>query len=372
MADPNKGTKVLPAHAPLLQLAYGALNTQVLFIAAQLGLADRLANEGPITATNLGSELGVDASCIERVLRALVSMSICDELEGDRFQLTPLGQFLRPSHPDSVEARVLIFGQIFYRLWGELFQSIQTGEGAAKRILGMPLYEYLAKEPKVGSLFDRTMASAVLQRLRPAVEAYDFGQFRTVVDIGGGSGALMVEILRAYPQPTGIVFDLPRTEAAAQRTLHESGVGDRCRFVAGNAFEGVPNGADAYILSNFLVARGEDEAVILLRNCREAVRENGRVLIIEWVMPAGSESREDPWFWDTVAVDLNMLAVYGSAGGRVRTRSGFRELLSAAGLEMSTVIPTQGSVSVIEARPVLELRMRGTPATADTRAAGSA
>ena len=115
MADPNKGTKVLPAHAPLLQLAYGALNTQVLFIAAQLGLADRLANEGPITATNLGSELGVDASCIERVLRALVSMSICDELEGDRFQLTPLGQFLRPSHPDSVEARVLIFGQIFYR-----------------------------------------------------------------------------------------------------------------------------------------------------------------------------------------------------------------------------------------------------------------
>lgn len=162
----------------------------------------------------------------------------------------------------------------------------------------------------------------------------------------------MAEILKVYSQPTGIVFDLPRTAPAAQQTIDAGGLGDRCRFVAGDAFETVPDGSDAYVLSNFLVSWGDDQAVILLRNCRKAIAENGKVLLIEWVMPAGNESREGFRFFDTVSRDLIMLSVNGSGRGRVRTRSGFRDLLTAAGFELTTIVPTSGSVNVIEARPV--------------------
>jgi hypothetical protein len=122
----------------------------------------------------------------------------------------------------------------------------------------MPAYEYFIKKPQFGSLFDRTMASEAPFRHRPAVEAYNFGQFGTVVDVGGGNAALMAEILKAYPQPAGIVFDLPRVAAAAQQTIDADGLGGRCSFIAGDAFETVPSGGDAYVFSNFLVSWADD------------------------------------------------------------------------------------------------------------------
>lgn len=182
--------------------------------------------------------------------------------------------------------------------------------------------------------------------------AYDFGQFGTVIDVGGGNGALMAEILTTHPQPTGIVFDLPRTAPAAEQTIDAGGLRDRCRFIGGDAFETVPSGGDAYVLSNFLVGWADDPALVLLRNCRKAIAENGKVLLIEWIMPVGDEARERFRFFDTVSRDLIMLSVGGSGGGRVRTRSEFRDRLAAAGFVMTAVIPTSGSVNVIEARPV--------------------
>jgi hypothetical protein len=257
MPDPAEPQIASPPYAPLLQMAYGALSTQILCVAAQLGLAERLARDGPITAMELAPKLAIDAALVERVLRALVSMNVCTELEGSRFQLTPLGEYLRPTHPDSVEARVLLNGQVFYQMWGELIETVRTGESGSQRIVGMPLYEYFVKAPQVGALFDRTMASAARYRHRPAVDAYDFGQFRMVVDIGGGNGALMAEILQVHPQLTGIVYDLPRAAAAAQQTIDAHGLTDRCRFVGGDAFETVPAGGDAYVFSNFLVSWGD-------------------------------------------------------------------------------------------------------------------
>jgi SAM-dependent methyltransferase len=349
--EPSEPPNASPPYTPLLETAYGALRAQILCVAAELGLAECLAQNGPLTASALAPKLGVDAAVLERVLRGLVSMSVCDEIEGSRFRLTALGEYLRPNHPDSVEARVLLHGQLFYRMWGELAEAVRTGEGGSQLALGMPSHEYFIKEPQVGLLFDRTMASEAPFRHRPAVEAYNFGQFAMVVDVGGGSGALMAEILKAYPQPTGIVFDLPRVAAAAQQTIDAGGLGDRCRFIAGDAFETVPGGGDAYVLSNFLVSWADDQAVILLRNCRKAIAENGKVLLIEWVMPAGNEPRERFRFFDTVYRDLIMLSVNGSGGGRVRTRSRFQDLLATAGFELTAVIPTRGSIDVIEARP---------------------
>ena len=188
-----------PPYTPLLETAYGALRAQILCVAAELGLAERLAQNGPVTASELAPKLGVDAAVLERVLRGLVSINVCDEIEGSRFRLTALGEYLRPNHPDSVEARVLLHGQVFYRMWGELAETVRTGEGGCQLALGKPFNGYFINEPQVGLLFDRTMASEGPFRHRPAVEAYDFGQFATVVDVGGGNGALMTEILKCTP-----------------------------------------------------------------------------------------------------------------------------------------------------------------------------
>jgi hypothetical protein len=348
-AEPSDAS---PPYAPSLEAAYGALRAQILCVAAELGLAERLAQNGPVTANEFAPKLGIDAAVLERVLRGLVSMNVCDEIDGSKFRLTALGEYLRPNHPDSVEPRVLLHGQVFYRMWGKLGKSVRTGEGGSELALGMPFYEYLMKEPQVGALFDRTMASEAPFRHRPAVEAYNFGKFKTVVDVGGGNGALMAEILKMYPGPTGIVFDLPRAAPAARQTIDTGGLSDRCRFIGGDAFDSVPDGAGAYVMSNFLVVWEDDRAIILLRNCRKAIAENGTVLLIEWIMPAGDEPREGFRFFDTVSRDLLMLSALGSRNGRVRTRSGFRDLLASAGLELTAVIPTSGSVSVIEARPV--------------------
>jgi hypothetical protein len=317
-----------------------------------LGLAERLAQNGPVTANELAPKLGIDAAVLERVLRGLVSMNVCDEIEGSRFRLTALGEYLRPGHSESLESRVLLNGQFLHRLWSELIETVRTGEAGTKRVLGMPFFEYLMKHPHTASLFDRTMAGEVRYRHRPAAEAYRFGQFSTVVDVGGGNGALMAEILRLHHQRTGVIFDLPRAAAGAKQTIDVSGLGDRCLFIEGDAFEAVPCGADAYVLSNFLIALGDDQAVIPLRNCRKVIDGDGKVLLVEWVMPVGGEPREQFRFWDTTSVDLMLFAQSGSGGGRVRTRSDFRDLLAAAGFEMTAVIPTSGSVNVIEARPV--------------------
>jgi hypothetical protein len=280
-------------------------------------------------------------------------MAVCDEIEGSRFTLTSLGEYLRPGHPTSVEARVLLNGQVFYRLWGELLETVRTGESGSHRIVGMPFYDYLVNEPAVGSLFDRTTAGVVQYRHGPAVEAYNFDQFRTVVDVGGGNGALLAEILKAYPRPNGVIFDLPRAATAAVQKIDAAGLTGRCSFEGGDAFQSVPKGADAYVLANFLISWGDDQSIVPLRHCREAITADGKLLLVEWVMPPGREPHEGYTYWDTtVAMDLNMLSVFGGNSGRVRTRVEFADLLGSAGFELIAIIPTKGSISVIEAKPV--------------------
>jgi len=212
--------------APLLQAAFGAQTTQILHVAAKLAIADSL-RDGPRPAAELARSLGVDVLALERILRGLVSLAICDEIEGARFCLTSLGQYLRGDHPDSIQARAILSGEVTYALWGEMLTTAKTGESASQRIFGLPFYDYLAHNTAVGSLFDRVMASAgwARYRFRPAVDAYDFGQFRLIVDGGGGTGALMTEILNAYARPVGVVFDVPRLAEDARQSIEAAGLG---------------------------------------------------------------------------------------------------------------------------------------------------
>ena len=346
--DPPRG--VTGPQAELLRLAYGALAAQVVYVAAKLGLAD-LLKDGPRPATDLAAAAGVDAAILSRFLRALVSLGVLAELAGDRFVLTEVGQYLRADREDSVQPRAIFNTEVLQPLWGELLHTLHTGESGAARVLGMSHFEYFAAHPEIGALFDRVMASAAASRLRPAVAAYDFGRFRTIVDVGGGNGALLVEVLRAYDGPRGIVFDLPAVAERAQQNIAAAGLADRCTAVGGSAFETVPAGGDAYVLANFLGDLDDERAAGIVRRCREAMDQGGRVLLIERVMPAGGETTDPYKFWDATTIGLTMLALGGAGGGRVRTAGEFRVLLEAGGLTPSDIIPTASSLSVIEARP---------------------
>jgi len=339
--------------APLLQAAFGAQSAHLLYVAAKLGLADQL-RDGPQNATELAQTLGVDGVALQRVLRGLVGLGVCDELDGPRFRLTPLGDYLRADHPESVRARVILNVEVHHGLWGDLLATVRTGESASQRVFGMPFYDHLARDPAAGALFDRAMTSAgwVRYRIRPTLEAYDFGQFRTIVDVGGGNGTLMAELLKTYPRPSGTVFDVPRLAGAARQTIEAASLATRCQFLGGNAFEAVPGGSEAYILSNFLNSWGDQESVAVLRNCRKAIAPDGKLLVIDWVLQAGDEPRKGFRFWDTVTMDLIMLAAFGSRSGHIRTRDEFRALLDAAGFALRTAIPTRASVWVMEAAPI--------------------
>jgi hypothetical protein len=339
--------------APLLHVTFGALTAQILYVAAKLDLADEL-RDGYRTPAELGRTIAVDVSGLRRVLRGLVSLGICAEIDGDRFGLTPLGEYLRADHPDSVHSRVLLNGEVHGALWNDMLETVRTGESASERVFRMPFYDYLTRNPTAGALFDRTMTSAgwIRYRFRPAIEAYDFGQFETIVDVGGGNGTLLVELLKAYPRPTGTVFDVPRLAEAVQRTIDAAGLNGRCKFVGGNAFESVPAGGDAYLLSNFVISWGDDDALIPLRNCRKVMAATGKLLLVEWIMPTGEASKDRFRFWDSITMDLIMLTAFGSRSGHVRTRSEFEALLGAAGFSLTAVVPTRASVCVIEAVPV--------------------
>jgi hypothetical protein len=285
------GEHTQQAAEPLLRAAFGAQSAQILYVAAKLGIADKL-RIGFTSAAELAGLLRVDSSALERVLRGLVVLGACEERHGSRFGLTSLGQHLRVDHPDSVVARVILNVEVHHALWNDLLDTVKTGESASHRVFGGPFYEHLSQDRAAGALFDQAMTGGgwIQHRLRPAVEAYDFGKFRSIVDVGGGNGTLVVETLKTYPQPTGTVFDVARLAPAAQGTIAAAGLTQRCDFVAGDAFDMVPGGRDAYILSNFVNGFSDDDVLTILRNCHSAISSDGKLLLLEWVLELAREN----------------------------------------------------------------------------------
>ena len=347
--EPGPSDGVANPLGDLLHLAFGAQAAQVVYVAAKLGLAD-LLKDGPRATADLAAASDTDATVLRRLLRSLVSLGVCAEMAGDRFALTAMGEYLRADRPDSVQARAILNTEVLQPLWGELLHIVRTGAAGASRVLGMTFWEYLGTHPESGALFDRTLASYARHRVGSAVTAYDFGQFGTIVDVGGGNGALLVEILRAHPRPKGIVFDLPAVAERARQHIAGAGLADRCVVMSGSALEMVPSGGDAYILCNFLINMNDEQAAEILRHCREAMVAGGRVVLVEPVMPAGGEPTDPYKFWDTTTLDMTMLSIDGAGGWRVRTAEEFGTLLDASGFMVTAIIPTSSSVSLIEAQ----------------------
>ncbi|MGH2688775.1 MAG: methyltransferase, partial [Actinomycetota bacterium] len=302
---------------------------------------------GPRTAEDIAADAHLHAPSLRRLLRALCTFEIFAELPDGRFALTPLSQALRSDVPGSMRwLLALVGGGMHKRAWAELVHAIRTGETAVQHLYGMPAFEVLADDPEEAEIFNRAMTENTAHTAAGLVEAYDVSRFRTIVDVGGGHGLLLSEVLRAHPSAHGVLFDLPAVVAGAAPVLEAAGVADRCEVVGGSFFEDVPPGGDLYLLKSVIHDWDDEHAERILRTCCRRMAASSRVAVLDWVMP--ERVGTDETSRQVTLTDLTMLVV---AGGRERTRAEFDNLFAAAGLAPTSVTPLPGGGSVIEAAP---------------------
>ena len=330
------------APSRMLGLLNACFTTQALHAAAALGIADRLA-DGPMSVGDLAAATGAHGPSLYRLLRMLVGAGVFEEETDGRFALTPLGATLRSDRPDSVRDWALYVGaREPWEAWGRLRETVMSGEPGFVLAHGMPTYQYLARHPELGALFDRWMTRQSEQHNAALVAAYDFSAFQKLADLGGGQGSTLAAILRANPPLRGILMDQPQVVANVT-PLEAAGIADRCEVVAGDMLQGVPGGVDAYLIKRVLMIWGDEPAVQVLRHCAKTLPEGGKVLVVEMVMPTSN----DP----SPARTFDLLMLLGNVGGRVRTEAEFRDLFAAAGLRLDRVIPTASPNSILEGVP---------------------
>jgi hypothetical protein len=332
----------------LMQMVTGYAGAQVIHVAAQLGLADLLA-AGPRPVEELAAATGTHAPSLRRLVRALTALGVVAEAEGGRVALTPLGGPLRAAAPDSVRDAVLFLGgEWCWRAWGDLLNSVRTGAPGFDRVFGMSNFDYWAHDADAGAIHDAFFRAQARTTGPPIVAAYDFGRFGTVVDVGGGTGALLAAVLQAHPASRGVLYDLPHVVAGAGPVLAAAGVADRCAAVGGSFFEAVPAGGDAYLLKYVLHDWDDERAVAILRRCRAAAAPGAVLLVVEQVLPErlapGAAARR------VTRLDLQMLVM--TPGGRERTEREFRALLAAADFALRATLPTASPFHILEAAPV--------------------
>ena len=316
------------------QLIRGYWTTQAIFVAAELQIADLLA-DGPKHPDELGRLSGVKGDMLYRVLRALASIGIFAEDAEGRFMLTPLAETLCGDSGQRAYAR--LHGQELYQSWAKLLEAVRTGDAGFVEAFGMPAFEFFSKNPERGAVFDKAMTGHHGREADPMLDAYDFSPFNSLVDVGGGNGSLLIAILNRHPKMHGVLFDLPRVVDRARAAV-ENSFRERCRLVGGSFLESVPNGADAYLLRHIVHDWRDDDAAQILRNCRKAMKPGGRVLVVEIVVPAGNDASFAKW------MDL-MMVTYG---GKERSEKQYRQLFAQSGLQLTRVVPTNAGISVIE------------------------
>ncbi|ATL25030.1 methyltransferase [Streptomyces formicae] len=317
--------------ARLWELAFGSMPAQIIHAAVRLGLPDALA-DGPRTSAELARASGADETALRRLLRGMAGTGIvAPDPDGgpDRYALTPMGRPLRSDVPDSLRAMVLLFaGEAMWRSWGDLAETVRTGANAFERIHGVPYFTYYAQRPEEYAMFNAAMGEDT-KAVGPALaQGYDFSWCRTVVDIGGGNGALLGCVLAAHPHLEGIVFDQPEGMAQARAALAEAGLAERCSAVAGDAFKEVVRGGDLYVMKSVLHDWDDDHVLRLLRNCRAAIADDGRILVMEPLMPQRSEELGPAH--GIVTTDMDLLV---TTGGRVRSEAEFAQLFADAGFQ---------------------------------------
>lgn len=325
----------------LLELGDELIHARALQIAAELGIADLLATE-PRPCEELAQHTDTDPEALYRMMRLLASRGLFNETGVGVFELTPMGDPLRSDHPASVRSVLALTGAVAPVVLGGAHHSLRTGEATFPEATGEHIYEYMAHHPEQGRLFDEAMQD-LTHLVAPAVlDAYDFTGAPGIIDVGGGSGALLSAILHREPAASGVLFEDPRVAESARPRIQEEGLADRCSVVGGDFFREVPAGGDLYLLKWVLHNWSDERATDILRNCRRAMKEDSKLLLIESVLSPGGGPHPGK------AMDLAMLVLLG---GRERTEEQFGELLAGAGLRLERVVATSSPHSLVEASP---------------------
>ena len=340
MSNGSSSPEAPPPHAQLVQMAMGHWVSRIVYVAAKLDLAGRLAT-GPKTADELAGPTGTDPNALYRFMRSLATLGILSESDDRRFSLTPLGEALKADAPGAARSSVLtIASDWWFRGFGELMYSLQTGKSGFEKSLGEPIFDYLGHNPEDASLFTDTMIGFHGGEPPAVAAAYDFSDVGTLVDVGGASGHLLTTILQRCPKLHGILFDLPHVVRDAPALIGARDLTDRVEIQSGSFFDTVPKGGDAYILSHIIHDWREDLCLTILGHCKRAMNPGGRVLIIEMVLPPADTPHPGKM------LDVMMLV---GPGGQERSAQEYDALLGKAGFRLNRIVPTASAVSVVEA-----------------------
>jgi hypothetical protein len=327
----------------LLDLIQSHRVTAVIYVAAELGIAE-LLRDGAQSLDELTEATGADRHALGRLLTALSTVGLCSRVDTDRYSLTEIGAALDGSAEQSFKAWAIFEGDMLFKSWHGMLETIMTGKTAAHLLGARNSFDLMARTPASVGIFNAAMADLTRFVTPDVLSAYDFGRINRLMDVGGGSGELVGAVARKYPHIRAIVFDLPRCEEAATRHLERAGVSGRTSFAAGDFFEAIPKLADAIILKSVIHDWNDERSSVILRNCRGALPANGTLLLVERMMPeAPGTSAEDR---ANAMSDLNMLR---GPGGLERTERQYRHLLNESGFDPVAVFPA-GRFSLIEAR----------------------
>lgn len=325
----------------LIEMATAHWVSRYICVAAQMGLADKLADE-PKTAGELAASTAADPASLYRFLRTLAGLGVFVEDDAHRFALTPLGGALRTGTPGSVRSAVLtLAGELFTKSLDQLSYCIQTGGTGFERAFGTPLFAWLADHPAEASMFSETMVGVHGAEAAAVAAAYDFSRFAKIVDVGGATGNLLTTILDRHAEPRGVLFDLPHVVRDTQSVIQACGLKDRIEVKDGNFFDSVPADGDSYLLSHVIHDWDDSQCIAILGNCRRAMKPTSRLLIVEMVLPSGDTPHVGKIF------DIIMLAI---PGGQERTATEYCVLLDKAGFALERIVPTESAVSIVEAR----------------------
>ena len=323
----------------LIDLGDEIITARALQVAAELKIADLLA-AGPCSVEDLAEQIGSEAGALHRMMRLLASRGLFREVDPGVFELTEKGGPLRSDHPLSVRSVLTLTGVVAPVVMDGVHHSLRTGEATFPAVTGQDIYDHMVHHPEQGRLFDEAMQE-LTRVVTPAVlDAYDFSEASRIIDVGGGSGALLSAILHHEPEANGIVFDTPRAADLARERIRQQGLADRCSVMGGDFFGEIPAGGDLYLLKWVLHNWPDEQATDILRGCRRAMDGDAKLLIIESILPP------DDSFHPGKAMDLSMLVLLG---GCERTEAEFTALLARADLKVEQVIPTMSPHSLVQA-----------------------
>lgn len=331
----------------MLQLISGLLVSRTVYIVVKLGIPDLIGDQ-PKTAAEVAEAISMHEPSLYRLMSMLVSLGVFTRDENDHFALTPAGMTLRKDVPGSLQAWALMqLDEEHYQAWGDILHTIKTGETAFKHQFGMDIWQYRAQHLELSKLFDESMSNLMGVFNQALLESYDFSSIQQLVDIGGGDGSLLINVLKNNPHIKGTIFDAPHVAQGAIVRIKAAGLSDRCTIVGGDFFVSVPSGGDTYVLSRIIHDWDDEHGIEILKNCRKVMLPEHKLLLLERIIPAQIDS--SPKSQSIMKSDLNMMVM---VGGQERSEAQYAKLLDASGFHLTRVISTRSVMSVIEAVPV--------------------